>query len=167
MKSMKLLCSGLVFAGMGLVAQAQTAAPSQKVAPSPSPSIQVIAHQGNQQGGETQKVSLPPSSDRLMLRNWQMMKMTDEDGTVLKQQKPEDRDRFQFQEGNALSVVKNGYAADGFWKFSPESGQLIIADQSRNQQVSYTVLRVSAEELVMHFSDESKGNKLLYFAPVP
>ncbi|MBI1193614.1 MAG: hypothetical protein GC205_10635 [Bacteroidetes bacterium] len=167
MKTIKLLCTTLIVAGTGLLAQAQTAEPAQTAAPAANSSIQVYANQGNRLGGETQQVSLPPESGRLMLGNWQMMKMTDETGTILTQQKPEDRDRFQFQEGSTVSVIKKGYAAEGYWKFSPASGQLVISDQSRSQQVSYTVLQVSAEELVLYFADESKGNKVLYFAPVP
>ncbi len=167
MTTVNLLCTGLVLAGMSLLAQAQTAEPAAKTAPIPNPSIQVTAHQGTHQGGETQKVTLSPESSRLLLRNWQMAKLTDEGGTVLQQQKPEERDRFRFQEGNILNVVKKGYAAEGYWKFSPESGQLIITDQSRSQQVSYTVLLVTSEELVMHFEDELNGSKVLYFVPAP
>jgi len=148
--------------------QAQTSPSGSKTAPVTHPEIQVIPHQGARQGTEPPRVSHTPETERLLVRHWEMTKMTDPQGTVLEpQKKVEEQDRFRFLADHTLSVVKKGYAAEGRWKFNPENGYLMLTDQNGGSQTVYTVLRVSDQELVLHYDDVLKGSKVLHFVPLP
>jgi hypothetical protein len=160
------LCCLLLWSG-SLWTQAQTSESGTKT-PSPArPEIQIIAHQGARSGTEPTRVAHAPEAERKLIRHWEMTQMTDQEGVALNKQNPEQRDRFRILADHSISVVKGGFAAEGRWKFNPESGYLMITDLNGGSQVVYTVLRVSDEELVLHYDDPLKGNKVLHFVPLP
>ena len=101
-----------------------------------------------------------------LLGTWQLMKMTDAEKNTLKVQKEGERDVFQFNADNTMSVTKMGKEASGHWKFSSSGNILVITDASRQDRVQYTVTKMGADELVLMYPDELNGTKLLFFSPI-
>ncbi len=114
-----------------------------------------------------QTVRIPSESEKLLYRQWQMMKMTDPENTLLKEQKEGERDLFTFRADHSLTISKNGKVANGFWKYSPESSSMVITDETRHDNVAYTILVLTDKELVLLYPDEMHGSKKLFFSQVP
>lgn len=75
------------------------------------------------------------------------------------------RDVFSFSGQRNMSLTRKGETFEGQYKFSPASGELVMADGHGNSAAKYIVREVNAQRLVLFYPDELEGSKTLIFAP--
>lgn len=75
------------------------------------------------------------------------------------------RDVFTFSGQRNMSLTRKGETFEGQYKFSPASGELVMADGHGNSAAKYLVREVNAQRLVLFYPDELEGSKTLIFAP--
>lgn len=75
------------------------------------------------------------------------------------------RDVFSFSGQRNMSLTRKGETFEGQYKFSPASGELVMADGHGNSAAKYIVREVNAQRLVLFYPDELEGSKTLVFAP--
>jgi hypothetical protein len=114
-----------------------------------------------------QTAPIPENAAELLLADWELIKVEDAGGDVVKKQEPELRDRLIFMEAGQVTIVKNGLDANGMYKLNLPESKVTIFDAQTETTVEFVIENIGTDELQLRYMVEEQVESLrrLYYTP--
>lgn len=100
-----------------------------------------------------------------LLQSWELAEMKNMEGLDL----PLSEDakmRLHFDTNNTVTAEYKTEKAPGAWKYDPNKEELFILDKSTKVTVTYKLLELTKDRLVLYYPNEVDGIRTLIFAPM-
>ena len=93
------------------------------------------------------------TSDEI-IGQWEVLKVTEEDGTVVKEQPEGMRDQIEFMDNYTVAIIKGEDKGLGMWKFY--SNRITVADRASQNYFDFEVVSITETDMQLRLvnSDE-------------